>query len=100
MIPVEKFDDRNWLWSKLQGNSGLVIIYREGGLVQIGGGPPGHLKICKRFASKNMDGKRDLELSRKPSTPGALWRGGLGSRGRRFLVTWSENEGDETGPLT
>ena len=20
MIPVEKFDDRNWLWSKLQGN--------------------------------------------------------------------------------
>ena len=42
MIPVEKFDDRNWLWSKLQGNSGLVIIYREGGLVQIGGGPPGH----------------------------------------------------------
>ena len=54
--------------------------------MQIGGGPPGHLKICKRFASKNMDGTRDLELSRKPSTPGALWRGGLGSRGRRFLI--------------
>ena len=47
-----------------------------------------------------MDGTRDLELSGKPSTLGALWRGGLGSRGRRFLVTWSENEGDETGPLT
>ena len=57
-------------------------------------------KKSKRFASKNMDGTRDLELSGKPRTLGALWRGGLGSRRRRFLVTWSENEGDETGPLT
>ena len=30
MIPVEKFDDRNWLWSKL-------FIGRGGA-----GGPPGH----------------------------------------------------------
>ena len=45
MIPVEKFDNRNWLWSKLQGNSLLGTgHYLSGGvvLVQIGGGPPGH----------------------------------------------------------
>lgn len=34
MIPVEKFDDRNWLWLKL--------FIGRGGLVQIGGGPQGH----------------------------------------------------------